>query len=277
MIDASFEEAADAIVGGDEELLRGLIRRDANLPRARSARSHHATLLHYTAANGVEDYRQKTPPNVTAIAQSLLTAGAQVDAVADIYGGSTTLSLAASSVHPQRARVQLPLLQLLLDHGAAIDGVAGSATPILAALRNGRGEAARFLADRGAALDLESAAGSGRLDQVRSFLAAGNAGAEQRAAALAWACEYGYVDVVDVLLDAGGDLNGSYGGHTPLHWAAMNAQTAVADLLVRRGASVRSRNRYGATPSGQALWSAEQERAADRFEGVIALLGAAEE
>ena len=46
-----------------------------------------ATLLHYVAANGVEGYRQLTPPNAVAIADALLDAGADVDALADMYGG----------------------------------------------------------------------------------------------------------------------------------------------------------------------------------------------
>ena len=48
--------------------------------RARSARRHHATLLHYTAANGVEGERQKTPPNAVAVMTALLDAGAEVRA-----------------------------------------------------------------------------------------------------------------------------------------------------------------------------------------------------
>ena len=31
---------------------------------------HRATLLHYVGANGVEAYRQKTPPNATEIART---------------------------------------------------------------------------------------------------------------------------------------------------------------------------------------------------------------
>jgi len=52
----------------------------------------------------------------------LLDAGAEIDATANVYGGgATTLGLAATSVHPERAGVQEALLQTLLDHGAVID------------------------------------------------------------------------------------------------------------------------------------------------------------
>ena len=51
----------------------------------------------------------------------LLEAGADVDARADMYGGDCTpLGLAATSVYPEKAGVQEELMQVLLDHGAAM-------------------------------------------------------------------------------------------------------------------------------------------------------------
>src|SRR5262245_27727805 len=82
-----YEAAADAVVSGDLGGLVSLLGADAGLIRARSAREHRATLLHYVAANGVEDFRQKTPPNAVAVATTLLEAGAEVDALANTYGG----------------------------------------------------------------------------------------------------------------------------------------------------------------------------------------------
>ena len=58
---SQFEMAADAIVNGDAGKLKRLLRENPMLVRARSTRAHGATLLHYTSANGVEGYRQKTP------------------------------------------------------------------------------------------------------------------------------------------------------------------------------------------------------------------------
>src|SRR6266851_9114937 len=52
-----FEKAADAIISGDIQTLRRLLREQPHLVRARSAREHGATLLHYVSANGVEGYR----------------------------------------------------------------------------------------------------------------------------------------------------------------------------------------------------------------------------
>src|SRR5438105_235465 len=120
---ALFERAADAIVAGDAATLAKLLRAAPQLVRARSGREHRSTLLHYVSANGVEDYRQRTPKNIVQIARMLLDAGTDVNAESDAYGGhSTTLGLAATSWHPEHAGVQVPLLELLLARGAKIDG-----------------------------------------------------------------------------------------------------------------------------------------------------------
>jgi hypothetical protein len=146
---SKFESAAHAIVTGDLATLERLLRENPELIRDRSTRVHRATLLHCVGANGFENYRQKTPRNAVEVAKILLTAGAEVDALAEIYGESTTLGLVATSIHPERAGVQMALLEILLDYGAGVDGVPGARSPLIAALHNGRGQAAAFLARRG--------------------------------------------------------------------------------------------------------------------------------
>src|SRR5207237_1890538 len=90
---------------------------------ARSTRRHHATLLHYVGANGVECGRQKTPENAVEVAKLLLDAGAEVDALADMYDNKcTTMSMLVSSCHPAKAGLQVALAETLLDYGAALDG-----------------------------------------------------------------------------------------------------------------------------------------------------------
>lgn len=59
--EAKFESAVEAIIRGELAALEHLLSADPSLVRARSAREHHATLLHYVGANGIEGYRQKTP------------------------------------------------------------------------------------------------------------------------------------------------------------------------------------------------------------------------
>ena len=259
---SQFELAADAIVGGDAATLKHLLRENPELIRERSTRVHRATLLHYLGANGFEDYRQKSPKNAVEIAKILLSAGAEVDAVADTYGKGTTLGLVATSVHPRLAGVQIALLEALLEAGAAIDGVAGGWNPLIAALKNGRGEAAQFLAQRGARLGLEGAAGVGRLDLVESFFdedgrLRANATKAQMESGFLWACEYGRNGVVDFLLQKAVDLRTQANtGLTGLHWAVVGGQLATIQLLLEQGAPLEVKNIHGGTALGQALWSA---------------------
>jgi hypothetical protein len=82
-----------------------------------------------------------------------------VNAESDAYGGgSTTLGLVATSIHPQRAGVQIPLMQILLDYGARMDqpSAGGNGQSIInGCLANGQPEAAEFFANRGAPVVLQ--------------------------------------------------------------------------------------------------------------------------
>jgi ankyrin repeat protein len=54
-----------------------------------------------------------------------------------------------------------------------------------------------------------------------------------------WAAQYGYVAVVQLLIEEGADVNAKDGGErTALHWAAKNGHEAVARLLIEKGANV---------------------------------------
>ena len=262
-----FEEAVDAIVGGDLEGLGKLLRESPDLVRARSSEGHRSTLLHYVSANGVEDVRQKTPPNVVEIAKLLLDAGADVNAESDAYRGRcTTLGLTATSCHPHNAGVQIPLMNLLIERGAVIDGPDGY-SGVNACLQNGRGEAAEFLASRGARLDLEGAAGIGRLDIVQSFFAGDGslitpATQNQMRDGFAWACQFSRTDVVDFLLQKGMKADAKLRhGETGLHWAAYGGHSAIAKLLLDRGAPIDVKDdRYSGTPLDWALHNRVERR-----------------
>jgi hypothetical protein len=71
-----FETTVECIISGDVTTLRDLLVQYPELIRRRSTRKHHATALHYIAANGVEGMRQKTPLNMLEIGKLLLEAGA---------------------------------------------------------------------------------------------------------------------------------------------------------------------------------------------------------
>jgi hypothetical protein len=191
--------------------------------------------------------------------------------------------LTATSWHPENAGLQIPLMDLLIDHGAILDGPDGGSA-VNGCLHNGRGEAAEFFARCGARLDLEGAAGVGRLDVVKSFFRDDGSlkppGTQQQMKdGFAWACEFGRTRVVEFLLHKGMEVDAKlkHDGQTGLHWAALHGHADTIKLLLARGASVDAKDeRYGGTPLGWALyaWGNATQRHAERgrYYEVVALL-----
>jgi len=263
----AFECAAEAVITGDLATLQELLAAHPALVRARSTRVtchappvHRATLLHYLAANGVEGHRQRSPANAVAVAGRLLVTGAEVDALAGMYGGECpTLTLLVSSTPPREAGVQVPLVETLLDFGANIEGLGESPwrAPLRTALVFGNTGAAEALVVRGARVDtLTVAAGLGRTVQVARMLPM--APADERHGALALAAQLGHADVVRLLLDAGEDPDrynpdGLHAHATPLHQAALAGHLVVVRLLAEHGARLDLRDRlWNGTPLGWA-------------------------
>jgi hypothetical protein len=268
-----FEAAVDAVVGGDEARLRDLLQQNPELIRARSARAHRATLLHYVAANGVE--RQRTPPNAVAVARLLLDAGADVDATANTYSGGnaqTTMNLLVSSAPPANAGLQEALAELLPDFGAAINGLDDDGSPLMTALSFGYVSVAETLARRGARIDnVVAAALLGRTDVLERLLDQGDSIAPTLAAlywipvpvdrqarlghALAWAAAVGERQAVEMLLDHGADPAGTDQHRmTALHWAAANRHLEIVKLLLRSEAPLEARNTWGGTVLASTAW-----------------------
>lgn len=279
---AKFEAAVDAIVAGDAGTLKTLLRKHPELARARSTREHRSTLLHYVSANGVEDFRQKTPPNIVEITELLLDAGADVNAESEAYGGgSTAIGLAATSIHPEAAGVQIPLLEILMARGAYIEkpGVAGNRhSAVVGCLANGQPDAARFFAERGAPLDLEAAAGIGRLDVVRTFFddrgLKSETTREQLESGLRYAAGYGHPDVVRFLLEKGVDPGArDDGDQTALHWTTYGPHLEIAKMLIAAGAPLDARDTtWHATPLDWARHALSQESDPTRRENFNQLI-----
>lgn len=271
---ARFESAVEALIHGDIATLASLLRDHPELVRARSTRAtrfdppvHRATLLHYVAANGVEGYRQKTPQNAVAIATLLLEAGAEVDALAELYGGHhTTLSMLVSSDPPAKAGLQVALVDRLLDFGAAIEGDGSGewTSPLMTALAFGYQDAADALVQHGARVDsLAAAAGLGRLSDARQRMT--NASSNDRHRALALAAQHGHVEIVRLLLDAGEDPNRhnprpNHPHSTPLHQAVWSGHDSVVRLLVERQARLDIKDTlYEGTPLEWAIYGGRTE------------------
>ena len=276
---SDFERAADAVVEGNLAGLDELLAKDPDLVRTHSARKHHATLLHYVAANGVEDFRQKTPSNAVEVAMRLLDAGAAVDALADTYGKDlyqTTMNLLVSSTHPAAAGLQSALVEVLLDHGAAIDGLAGDSSPLATALAFGYRDAADTIVRRGATIsNVSLAAAVGRLDLVRELVVDRTTlsrmeplkvphwirippdAAGQIALSLVVACRFSRPEVARYLLDLGVDPAAADADRmTALHWASAAGLIDVMKMLIAKGAPLEVRNVWGGTVLDSTVFSA---------------------
>jgi hypothetical protein len=265
----AFARAVTAIVTGDLSALRQVLAEDPELIRARSASAHHATLLHYVAANGIEDALQRPVSNADAIAAVLLAAGAEVDALCDMYGGkwNTTMDLLVSSDHPCEAGVTGRLVRLLHAHGAAIEGSRGDGSPLATALAFGIVDGVQAVLACGARTDnpiFAAAAGDtawlgqwldGRTETAaRQLPAHPPLSADRKTAAeqaLVFSAMCGRVDVIRLLLERGVDVNayppGSHWTATALHTAAIQGQADAVTLLLARGAdpAIRDRNHDG--------------------------------
>jgi ankyrin repeat protein len=290
-----FDAALDALHSGDVARLSRLIDDDPTLVDARAAGEtgpycgyfHRATLLHHVAGNPLIF---PLPANVRALAELLLERGASVDAVTspgptqpeDI--GWTTLGLVASSSEARRAGQQQALMALLLASGASVDARNGGV--LMGALYYGEIEAARFLAERGATVDLVAAAGLGAIERASVFVANDGTLAssahrlvhysqcKQRPAsdqetldlALVYASMNGHDEVVTWLLDRGARAAArALFDHraTALHWAALRGHGAVVECLLARGADPTLRDEtYDGTPRAWAEHAGHADLAA---------------
>lgn len=133
---------------------------------------------------------------------------------------------------------------------------------MVAALHNGRGDAAVFLANRGARLDLEAAAGTGRVDALPRFMNEDgtlkeSATREQLDHGFIWACEYGHANTVSYLLERRFKPDWSFmHGETGLHWAAYGGHAEIVELLLSKtDAPVNVKDQiHGGTPLNWAIY-----------------------
>ena len=199
---AEFEVAADAVVDGDLPKLESLLIRNPALAHARSGREHRATLLYYLAANGVEDFRQRSPANAPEIARLLLDSGAEVEALCGLgQSGDTPMLALVTSVHPHNRGVATELIEIFVKAGSKVDGVNGDGAPVRLALKFGYPESAAALVRLGAEVKtVAMAAGLGMLDLTREFVEGRAVSQAELGAAFELACRFGRTDTAEYLL-----------------------------------------------------------------------------
>jgi hypothetical protein len=245
--DPIFRRAVDLIDAGDATGLRAYLKQHPKLVHQHVVFEgwnyfHNPTLVQFLAENPVR--HGKLPANIVDIAKVIIDAGPAQSEL------NETLMLVATGSVPRECRMQLPLIDLLCDHGADPNAALHAA-----ALHNEM-EAARALIRRGARVDLSVAAALGYVDDFRRLLPESNK--DDRHLALALASQFGQVEIVRVLLDAGEDPNryNPVGGHshsTPLHQAAASGNEDMVRLLVERGARLDMKDvLWHGTPAGWA-------------------------
>jgi len=254
-MDAKFQPAIAAIRSGDLENFKALVSQDPTLATSRSSTSH-PTLLQCVALDG------KDKPNNVEMARVLIDAGADLNEPL----------VAAASINNR------VVAEVVLDHGAAIDGTGGW-LPLEEALYWNSQDVLALLLERGAAVqNLRIAAGLGRTDLIEGYfnsdgslrpeagkinwpwggletIARSNhdrAGKQSLADrvnewsqdrqgiinnAFVYACMHGQIEAAKLLLRKGAEINVIPGGFdyagTGLHYAALNGQRAMVELLLQ--------------------------------------------
>lgn len=250
--DVEFRRAVELMDAGDVEGLRVHLAEHPGLARKRVVFDGgeyfgNPALLEFVAENPIRHGR--LPANIVAVARAIVEAGAEKEA------RDGALGLVASGRVPRECGVQVALIELLCGAGADADG----ATHVAAA--HGEFAAAEALIRLGAKVDLPVAAALGRDEEFGRLLP--EASADTRHLALALAAQFGRVEMVRALLDAGEDVDrynpvGAHGHSTPLHQAALAGHMEVVRLLVERGARLDLKDTlWGGTPEG---WSRHEGR-----------------
>jgi len=252
--DTTFRRAVDLIDSGDTDGLRAHLKKHPQLLRSRVIFEggnyfRNPALLEFIAENPIR--HGTLPRNIVEVARVILDFGVELSA------RNETLMLVATGSVPRECGLQLPLIDLLCDHGAEPDSA------LQAAALHGELQSLHALLQRGARIDLPVAAALNRLDDFRRLLP--SASSEARHLALALAAQYGLVEIVRMLLDAGEnpDRYNPVGGHshtTPLHQAAGAGYDQLVHLLVERGAKLDQKDiLWHATPAGWAQYAGHKE------------------
>lgn len=230
--DPVFRRAVNFLDAGDVAGLRALLELHPRLVRQHVLFEggnyfRSPTLLEFVAENPVR--HGTLPSNIVEVTRAILDAGP------DTAARHETLLLVATGRVPRECKVQLPLIDLLCECGADPDS-AIRATALL-----GEQAAVYALLRHGAKVDLPIAAALERVTEFNRLLA--TASPKERHWALALAAQFGHVEMVRSLLDAGEDPDrynplGAHSHSTPLHQAAGAGHEAVVHLLIERGAQL---------------------------------------
>ena len=242
----NYAAANEAIRKGDVRGLSRLLSENPRLVRIRVVRGR-------TLFNQLADWPGHWPRRLESAAL-LIAAGSDINARAGLREDDETTLQEAISCYDNA------LTELLIEAGAPVDGVDDDRRPMAQALFYEAREAMKLLVERGATIDLEFAAGLGRVDLIPGFFdengellpsagthhppvsrlepPAATAPSELLEQALVYAAITGEVEAAGMLVDRGADVNAEPSGFThrmpPVTWAENHPEQV--EHLVRRGA-----------------------------------------
>ena len=261
--DVRMREAVSAIDAGDVETLEQLIATHPELVQQRLQSPgawlrdvvgksldgffRQPYLLWFVAEDPVRNGR--LPANIAQVARAIIDAARQLSVSTLQEQLDYALTLVSYSWIARQSGVQLELIDVLVDAGAAL-----SRTPNCA-LVNGNIAAAAHLVDRGATLTLAAALCLGKFDDADRLVA--SAGDGEKQFALVMSALRGQAEAVSRILRAGADPNSPseelYPHATPLHHAVCSGSLATVRVLVDAGAKLDAVDTaWNGTPLGWA-------------------------
>lgn len=254
--DPLFREAVNAIDAGNVQELEQLLHDHPRLVRERlpspeEGYFRHPYLLWFVAGNPIRHNR--LPVNIAQVTRTIIQAAGREGVHTLQEQLDYTLALVCSGSVSRESGVQLELIDLLMDAGAA------PAEAMNAALPHKETAAAEHLLERGATLTLAAAVGTARLPAVKRL--APEADGHSLQTALAVAAVYGQAESMRVLIAHGADINAycpqGFHAHTPpLHQTILSRSLDAVKVLVEAGADLYATDRiYYGTPLGWAQYA----------------------
>ena len=269
-LDALFQEAVSAIDAGDGDALEALLAAHPELVRERldSPRPwlreqigdaldgffHRPWLLWFVAEDPVRN--GSLPGNIAALARAIVEAARREGVPSLQEQLDTALRLVSWSWIARECGVQIALIDVLADAGAALDGNPDNA------LVNGNREAAAHMVERGAKLTLGTALCLERWEDVGRLME--DVGDREKQFALVLAALNGRAEALRRILPLGVELNAPspdlYSHATALHHAVWSGSLDAVRVLVDAGADLAAKDEaWHGTPLNWAEHSENEE------------------
>src|SRR6266496_541008 len=286
LFDARLREAVSAIDNGDVATVERLVAANPALVRERLESPgawlrdvvgkaldgffRRPYLLWFVAEDPVRNGR--LPRNIATVARAIIDAARREGTSSLQEQLDYALTLVSWSWIARQSGVQLELIDVLVDAGAATDGNPDNA------LVNGNFDAARHLVERGATLTLATALCLGRWDDVDRLLPTASDQPKQFSFVLS--ALNGKADALRRMIRAGVDLNAPsadlYSHGTPLHHAVCSGSLEAVRVLREAGADPNTKDSaWGGTPLGWAehyVQEAKPDDAGKQYAAIAAYL-----